>query len=98
MRYYSDVTKKFYESADECAKEEKARQVELEKIEAENQKKAEKRKEAAKKVEEAYELYRKAQKDYHDELSKFCETYGSFHMTLGKDDLIDWIDGLWGLF
>lgn len=88
MKYYSEITKKFYDKAEECkSAEDKA-------IRAENTKAAE-RKEAAEKVDAAYKAYQKAAAAYHDELKNFCSKYGTYHRTYSsselKDELEDWI-------
>jgi len=95
MRYYSELTKKFYDEAKECEKAEELFKEEKAKKEAEALQKSNERKEAAKKVEEAYEKVVVAQKEYKKVLSDFCKEHGSFHMTLNKDGILDWIDSFW---
>lgn len=92
MRYYSDLTKLFYKTEKECDEAEKAyKEAELKK-ELEEKKKSNARKEAAKKVEDAYNTFVTAKKEYQNQLSDFCQKYGSYHMTLDKDNLFDWMD------
>ena len=98
MRYYSDVTRKFYEDPDACKEAEEAYKAEQEKKEAEALRKSNERKEAAKKVEDAYNALAAAKKAYNDELSAFCKKYGSFHMTLSTNDIEDWISSFWECF
>lgn len=95
MRYYSELTKKFYDELKECEKAEEAFKEEKAKKEAEALQKSTARKEAAKKVEEAYEKVVAAQKEYRKVLSEFCKEHGSFHMTLDKDGILDWMDSFW---
>lgn len=95
MRYYSELTKRFYDEAKECEKAEEAFKEEKAKKEAEALQKSTARKEAAKKVEEAYEKVVAAQKEYRKVLSEFCKEHGSFHMTLDKDGILNWMDSFW---
>ena len=88
MKYYSENTRKFYDSEQECA------QAEIEynkKLAAEKAKKEElsnARKMRANEVEEAYKAVLEAQKAYREKLNAFVKDYGSFHMTLktGEDN------------
>lgn len=88
MKYYSENTRKFYDSEQECA------QAEIEyskKLAAEKAKKEElsnARKARANEVEEAYKAILEAQKVYREKLNAFMKDYGSFHMTLrtGEDN------------
>ena len=95
MRYYSELTKRFYDEVKECEKAEEAYKAELKKKEEEALQKSNARKEAAKKVEDAYNTLVKARKAYQNELNAFCKEHGSFHMTLNKDGIRDWIDSFW---
>ena len=101
MQYYSEKTKRLYNTIKELESAEseydkKQKEIELAKKE---------RSEAAKKVEELRELAHNAADAYQQELSKFCDKYGSYHTTIvnpdgtktrrpGKilEDLIDLID------
>ena len=81
MKYYSDVTQKFYDTAAACEKAEKevARQEDEKKLA--EQRKSEARAAAAKGVEEKRLAMVKAQKDYKEALEAFCKQYGSYHFT-----------------
>ena len=79
MKFYSDVTKKFYNSADECEKEENALQVELAAKAAKEDKLKKERKQRAEEVNEAYKNYMKL-------LNNFVKDYGSYHLSLRGDD------------
>ena len=85
MKYYSEITKKTYDTEDECLEAEKAV----------NDEKAE-RKEAAAIVEEAMKAYLDAKKKYYEELDKFCKKFGSYHKTITSNDLNDVYDLLTG--
>lgn len=93
MKYYSEKLNTLYDSiADLTAAEKKAEEKriaeERKKAEEEKKKKQEatERKEMAAKVEEARKALAQASKEYIDLLTKFCETYGSYHCTLYGDD------------
>ena len=92
IRYYSDRTKQFYNTAEECEK------AEFEAKEAENREKIRKereiayqkeqrekaiaeRKEDAAKVEAARKAMVEAQSAYRKELEAFCKKHGSYHWT-----------------
>lgn len=96
MLYYSDKTRTFYKTAEECEEAEQKLLVEQKRKEEEALQKSNARKDAAKKVEEAYEKVVAAQKEYKEVLSEFCKEHGSFHMTLDKNGILDWMDTFWG--
>ena len=95
VRYYSDLTKKFYNKAQDCEKAEKEYQLAQAKKEEELALKSEARKEAAKKVESAYNALVAAKKEYQKQLADFCKEYGYYHISVGKDGIFDWIDSFW---
>lgn len=95
MRYYSDLTKTFYNDIASCEKAEKLFEEERVRRETETLKKANMRKEAAKRVENAYNNLINAKKTYQEELNTFCKEYGSFHMTVDKNNILDWINSFW---
>lgn len=88
MKYYSEVTKKFYNSEKECREDEEKTVI------AQNQKTAA-RKEAADRVDTAYKAYRKAATEYHNQLNEFCSKYGVYHKSYTsnelKGDFDDWL-------
>lgn len=109
IKIYSDKTNKFYNSVEEAnhAEFELKEKENLEKIKKERElalakEKKEKamaeRKAAAEKVEAARKAFNEARKAYHDELSGFCQKYGTYHYTTnGEDDvpsLFDLFDNL----
>lgn len=79
MKYYSEETKKMYNSEKECADATTAFLKEKEQAEAEAKAKKEKRSERAKEVELAREKMRDAQKNYADVLNQFVKDYGTYH-------------------
>lgn len=97
VKYYSDRTNQFYNSADEAnhaefvLKEKENREKILKEREAalakeKKEKAAAERKAAAEKVETARKEYLEAQKVYRTELEAFCKTYGTYHYTVENAD------------
>lgn len=81
MKYYSEITKQFYDDADACATAEDAAKTAIEKQEAEKKALAEEKAARAKEVTEAYKAVREAQKAYDELRNKFVRDYGYFHMS-----------------
>lgn len=92
LKYYSDVTNKFYDSPEEVnqAEFELKQKENLEKIRKEREaalakekkeKELAERKELASKVDEARKNYLAAQKEYREQLEGFCKKYGTYHYT-----------------
>jgi len=88
IKIYSDVTKKFYEDEAAALDAEKAL---IEKRDAA----AEERKHMAQDVDEKRKALVKARAEYREALGKFCEKYGTYHMSLGKKDWDDIWDAFW---
>lgn len=86
MKYYSELTKKPYDTIEEL---ENAEREIRESKKAEDAKRAERAK-AAKDVEEAFKRASEARKDAEMKLNDFCKKYGSFHRTYrGLSDIVD---------
>ena len=75
MKYYSEVTKKVYDTV-----------ADLEKAEKAITDKAAARKRDAEEVEKAFEAMLTAQKNYEKVLSDFCSKHGAYHKTIKADD------------
>ena len=75
MKYYSEVTKKIYDTTDELEKAEKAITD-----------KAAARKKDAAEVENAYTEMVKARENYNKVLADFCSKHGAYHKTITKSD------------
>ena len=86
MKFYSEITKQFYDSADICALEEKSAKEKIEKQEAEKKALTEVKAARAKEVTEAYKAVREAQKNYDKLRNKFVQDYGYFHMSFTDPD------------
>ena len=80
MKYYSDKTKKIYDTEEAL--------VEAEKVEAKKQEKVEalklERTNRAKEIESAYKDAVTAYNKYNELVNKFIDDYGSFHMTFNQ--------------
>ena len=95
MKYYSDLTKDFYNSEKECiVAEKKYHEKELVRKQAEEQKKiAEKKKQEersndAKIVETKYQEMIQAQKAYRKAIEDFVKKHGSYHFSTTSFDNI----------
>ena len=93
MKYFSEMTKKVYDSVEE-----------LEAAEKKAQEAKDERKVASEKVEAAYHVmkeakqtYEKTVEAYNDELAKFCNKYGSYKTTLRPGELFN-LDPFWKFF
>lgn len=92
MRYYSETTRKLYDTIED-----------LEAAEKEAEKAKDERKAAAELVEAAYTevkearlAYDKATQHYNEVLTDFCNKYGSYKKTLRAGDAIK-LDPFWNL-
>lgn len=79
MRYYSDVTKKFYDTSNACIKAEEDALTAQAKEKQEKEKLAAERKNRAAEVEEARKNMVAAQNKYKEVLEAFVKKYGSYH-------------------
>ena len=86
--YYSDVTKKYYESEDALI----AAETEVIKAQRAAEEKNKVRKERAQEVEDAYKSAVEAQKKYLELRNKFVKDYGSYHTTFNEiiDQFFGW--------
>lgn len=86
MKFYSDKTRKFYDTEKECLKAEKELDDKLALEKAKKEELSNARKVRAEEVEKAYKSVLEAQKHYREVLNAFLKDYGSFHMTLHTGD------------
>ena len=109
MKFYSDKTMKFYDTAEACQKAEvEAKEAETrEKIRKERELAAEKerkekemavRKADAEKVEAARKALNEAQENYRKALEDFIKTHGSYHFTTTNVKDFPWFFDLFNLF
>lgn len=75
MKYYSEVTKKVYDTVNEL------KEAEMEVTDKMNARKAD-----AEKVEVAYKACVDARVAYEKALSEFCKKYGAYHKTFRADE------------
>lgn len=86
LKFYSDVTKKLYDTEEALQKAE---------IAVDEKKNA--RETRAKEVEAAIKAAQDANKKAHDLLSQFCADYGSYHTSISNvsdSSLFDWLTDL----
>lgn len=81
MKYYSDITKKFYDTVKECEKAETDYKASKEKEKAAKEKKAAERKKRASEVEDAYFAMIEAQNVYNKLKNEFIKDYGYYHVS-----------------
>lgn len=75
MKYYSEITKKMYDTVKD-----------LEKAEKEIKDKNDERKTAAAAVEKAYNELVEARERYSKVLNDFCSKYGAYHQSIKSTD------------
>ena len=85
--YYSDITKKYYESEKDLV----AAENEVIKAQKAAEEKNKARKTRAQEVENAYKVAVDAQKKYLELRNQFIKDYGAYHTTI--NDIIDQIFG-----
>lgn len=86
MKFYSELTKSFYETEDACIQaEDKFNKELVKKEEKEKALKAE-RKQRAEEINTAYKAVKEAEKHYCKLRDQFVKDYGSFHMTFTDTD------------
>ena len=89
MKFYSEVTKSFYDSVESCEEAEKEYNKALdEKKEKEKALKAT-RKARAEELSDAYKAIKEAEKKYSKLRNQFVNDYGSYHMTFTDSDIVD---------
>ena len=104
MKFYSELINKVYDTEKDCmkAEQEYKQALEAKKREEETKKLAEKKKQekraaAAKNVEAKREAMISAQREYREEIEKFCKEYGSYHFTTNSFDGIPHLFEFFGL-
>ena len=85
MKYYSDKTKKLYETVEDLSKAEKA----YDEVHAAELKKAEEKKQAAEVIRAARKAIVDAQNKYNELVNQFIKDYGSYHETYRDGDLVN---------
>ena len=92
MKFYSEITKSFYDSVESCEEAEKEYNKALdEKKEKEKTLKAE-RKVRAEELSDAYKAIKEAEKKYSKLRNQFINDYGSYHMTFIDGDMDTLLD------
>ena len=90
MKFYSEETRNFYNSAEECAKAEEELRAKKEQEEQQANKLKEERKARAEEVETLLKEWKAAEKAYREALSKFLKDYGTFHYSTHLNSADDW--------
>lgn len=98
MKYYSELTKRFYDSEEACINDEHKMREEIEAAENEKRKTAETRRQRAAEVDKARENYITARKQYNEVLSKFCEDYGSYFYSSTTDNCSELVKTFFDVF
>ena len=95
MKYYSELTKEFYDSEKDCLKAEtEKKKAEEEKI-AQQKKLAEEKERRTKLVEQKRDAYLKAKTDYLDELKKYTKDYNGYKVA-NKGEIGAFLDSIFG--
>lgn len=81
MKFYSELTKKLYDSNEACEKAEADYKQQLDEAEAKKKELAETKAARAKEVTDAYKKAREAQKEYEKLRNSFVQTYGAYHLS-----------------
>ena len=84
MKYYSDKTKKLYETVEDLNKAEKA----YDEAHAAELKKAEEKKQRAEEIKVARQAMMTAQNKYNELVNQFIKDYGCYHETYRDGDMI----------
>jgi len=88
MKYYSEITKNYYNTEKECVEAEQKIQQQRKEQEAKAKKLVEEKKGRANEVQEAYKALREAQKKYNELKNAFIKDYGYFHMSYYEPDTL----------
>lgn len=83
MKYYSELTKKTYDTVDALEKDEATKKAEKEKKDAYT----EQRKKDAQIVRDKMNAYEKAYEEYNKAISDFVQKYGSYHATITENGI-----------
>lgn len=100
MKYYSEVTKRFYDCESSLIEDEEKVAKEQEEKEAKAKQLKEERANRAKAVEDAYKLANEKQAEADKLMREFIKDYGSFHTTVKdvKPSFTSLIDYFFGNF
>lgn len=81
MKFYSDLTKKLYDSAEACKKAEDEQKKALEEQQTKAKVEQEEKKAMAQEITKAFEEMRTAQKKYDELRSEFIKRWGYYHVS-----------------
>lgn len=94
MKYYSEITKKLYDSSEALAKAEH----ELDEKKKAKEQLAQQREKRAKEVEDAFKAVQTAQEHAQELLKNFTSDYGKFHKTYKAGEEMPFFSLFWDLF
>ena len=98
MKIYSEITKSFYDTVEECEKAEKTLEERAKAEEERLTKIKEERKTRAAEVEAALKAAKEAEKTYIDLRNAFVKDYGYYHYTYSTVEELPSIDELFDTF
>ena len=82
MKYYSEITKRHYNTEKACLEAEEHFQRKQEAEATERKKAAEMRRQRAEEVDAARKDFLAARDRYNDLMTKFCKDYGAYHYSV----------------
>lgn len=95
VKFYSDVTRKFYENVEECEKAELELKKKDEEARVKKEAEAAERKKDAHEVEVLLEAASKANKEYKEALTNFCKKYNTYHFSVSEKNIPSLFDWFW---
>ena len=99
IKFYSDKTKDWYNSAADAVKAEELHDKKVAEEKAKKEQLANTRKARAEEVENAFKEVEEAKKKANTLLSEFCKDYGAFHKTYKEGETVpalwDWFPFEW---
>lgn len=94
MKYYSEITKQFYNTSAECEEAEAVKKRADEEAAAKKEAERRERENDEKHLEELWEAVKAAQKEYNKAATDFCDKYGTLKYHLSGDGWISLLEEL----
>lgn len=100
MKYYSEVLKKLFDTADEAEKAEKEEKARVKQKKEKEEKLQLEKKTRAAEIEKVYKEIQTAKKNYNELIQAFIKDYGSYHFTFSnsEDFLTDFFEDFFKVF
>lgn len=86
MKIYSEVTKKFYPTVNECEAAEEEAEKRKKEEQAEKERLSTERKIRAQEITKALDIVKEDYSNYRDLVKAFVKDYGSYHYSITTDD------------